>query len=79
MTEPTHRKRCIVQPVTDNTRPRFGVVFLMEVNMEETKELLQRILDTLERIEEKLEPKKADVSLMLDGKTLYETVKKTSH
>lgn len=47
--------------------------------MEETKKLLQRILDTLERIKEKLEPKKADVSLMLDGKTLYETVKKTSH
>lgn len=47
--------------------------------MEETKELLQRILDTLERIEEKLEPKKADVSLMLDGKPIFESTKRNVH
>ena len=47
--------------------------------MEETKELLQRILDTLERIEEKLEPKRTKVSLMIDGEPINETTKKTSH
>lgn len=45
----------------------------------ETKELLQRIADTMERIEKKIEPKKTNVSLMLDGEPLYETVKKTLH
>lgn len=47
--------------------------------MEETKEMLQRILDTLERIEDKLEPKNSNVSLMLDSEPIFESTKRNVH